>query len=136
MPLFLPGKSEPGASTTLLSLTNQCEVGEMRPTENKRNRCRLQKASAACFFMFAALAGFARPLLAHDQFEGQRELYSVPVERDPSNPWAKSSTQGYSSVTGDVRSYRPVEPLPWGGTTKGTVPAPGPKQGPEHQEHH
>ena len=46
--------------------------------------------------------------------------------RDPSSPWAHGSPVTYRSVTHDLQSYRPVEPLPWGDVNKGVTPVPKP----------
>ncbi len=50
-------------------------------------------------------------------------------QRDPSNPWQKVPGTIYRPITGDVRSFKPVEPLPWGDVNRRVTPKPGAGEG-------
>jgi hypothetical protein len=41
---------------------------------------------------------------------------------DPSQPWQTAPRPGYRPVTGDLRSFRPVEPVPWGAVNQRVAP--------------
>jgi hypothetical protein len=100
----------------------------------QRDVNRLLMVLATFLMVIAVLVG---PADAHERLRWHHELSYPYAERDPSNPRIGTSGVGYRSVTGDVRSYRPVEPLPWGGNNNGAAPAQGPKKSPapEHKEH-
>lgn len=72
-----------------------------------------------CSVISAFLGLAALPAVAHDRMMDHRDPLAYPYsDRDPSDPGLGSSSVRYSSVTGDARSYRPVEPLPWGDINK------------------
>ncbi len=68
---------------------------------------------------------------------------SPTLARDPANPDANSPPVRYSPVISGTKSYRPVEPLPWGDINRRVMPpdqgksAPKGKDGksPPHGQH-
>jgi len=64
------------------------------------------------------------PAQAHEWPWWRHGLTYPYAERDPSNPWAGPSTVKYRSVTREIQSYRPIEPLPWGDVNRGVTPTP------------
>jgi hypothetical protein len=56
----------------------------------------------------------------------------------PADPGAPVKANRYSPVTSGTKSYRPVEPLPWGDVNKRVAPkqAPQDKQGAPTQPQH
>lgn len=57
---------------------------------------------------------------------------SPAMARDPANPGASVPPAGYSPVISGTKSYRPVEPLPWGDVNRRVMPQdvqPTPDQG-------
>lgn len=82
------------------------------------------------------LAGFAAalvailqligPAYAHERLWWHRALPYPYAERDPSDPNAAMSALRYRPVTRELRSYRPIDPLPWGDVNKRVTPSPNP----------
>lgn len=69
-------------------------------------------------------------------FDGEwlrHRLADPYVERDASLPWL-STRSSYHSITGDLRSYRPVDPLPWGDINRRVSPPPKPPANPKKSE--
>jgi hypothetical protein len=61
-------------------------------------------------------------------------IASPALGRDPANPDASVPPARYSPVISGMKSYRPVEPLPWGDvnrrvTPEDAQPSPAPGQG-------
>lgn len=59
-------------------------------------------------------------------------LVSPAMARDPANPGASVPRAGYSPIGSGTKSYRPVEPLPWGDVNRRVMPRdaqPAPDQG-------
>lgn len=75
--------------------------------------------------------GFAQ---AHERFFSHRALPYPYAQRDPSNPWSPSPPVGYVSVTSELQSYRPVDPLPWGDVNKRVMPPAKPAPGTEKEK--
>jgi hypothetical protein len=42
--------------------------------------------------------------------------------RDPADPSASVPPAGYAPVTSGTKSYRPVQPAPWGNVNRGVTP--------------
>ena len=73
-----------------------------------------------------AIAAHIVPAQAHEWLWRHQALTYPYAQRDPSNPFAGPSTVRYRSVTREIQSYRPVDPLPWGDVNRGVAPAPKP----------
>lgn len=86
----------------------------------------------AAFFVVLTALGDAAD--AHERFWWHHALSYPYAERDPSSPWAGASTVRYRSVTREIQSYRPVEPLPWGDVNRGVTPVPKPPPKPEQEK--
>jgi hypothetical protein len=54
---------------------------------------------------------------------------SPVLARDPANPDSGVPPARYNSVISGTKSYRPVEPLPWGDVNRRVMPEPPPAQG-------
>lgn len=76
--------------------------------------------------MPVAITLLAAPAGAHEWFLWHRALPYPYAGRDPSDPGAGLSTPRYHAVTRELRSYRPVDPLPWGDVNKRVTPIPKP----------
>jgi hypothetical protein len=64
------------------------------------------------------------PAQAHEWLQGRRALPYPYAAHDPSDRNAEVSALRYRSVTLELRSFRPVDPLPWGEVNKRVAPAP------------
>ncbi|MDX2288427.1 MAG: hypothetical protein NW217_06355 [Hyphomicrobiaceae bacterium] len=66
--------------------------------------------------------------------EWPRHRLAYPyAERDPSLP-RPSMRSSYHPITGDLRSYRPVDPLPWDEINRRVSPPPKPPANPKKSE--
>ncbi len=69
---------------------------------------------------------------------GQLLLMAVSISsalaRDPANPDAGVAPARYSPVISGTKSYRPVEPLPWGDINRRVMPPEQGKAAPKGKE--
>lgn len=63
---------------------------------------------------------------------GDRNSQWPHVGTMPDDP-AKGGRSHYQSITAGTKSYRPVEPLPWGDINRRVAPPGAPKEGPPQQ---
>jgi hypothetical protein len=73
-----------------------------------------------------AIPMIATPAQAHEWFRWDRTVPYPYRERDPSDPNVEAVTSDYRSVTRELGSYRPIDPLPWGDVNKRVTPIPKP----------
>jgi hypothetical protein len=59
---------------------------------------------------------------------------SPALARDPANPAADVPPARYGSVISGTKSYRPVEPLPWGDVNRRVMPPEPGKAAPKGKE--
>jgi hypothetical protein len=69
--------------------------------------------------------------------EAQR--YGLPEgigNRNPANPWESAPSVPYRSLTTAIKSYRPVDPLPWDELNRRVAPRPAhePSRAPHRHE--
>lgn len=92
----------------------------------------MKTTSWLALFALIGIAAPAAEALAFDRWF-RHELADPYAYRDPSLPWAKREPT-YRSVTSDLRSYRPVDPLPWDEINRRVAPQPKEPSNPKKTE--
>ena len=66
---------------------------------------------------------------AFDRHQIRGDLPRVLGVRDPSDPGERVPRVTYKSVIATIKTYRPVDPLPWDELNRRVMPRPKPKPG-------
>lgn len=98
----------------------------------RRMQGRAGLAPAGLVAALMAVSFLVAPAQAHEWPWRDRVLPNPYAGRDPSDPGSASSRLGYQPTTQELKSYRPVDPLPWRDVNKRVSPSAGSTKGHQH----